>query len=265
MILDCHTHISQIYPEASVQDLLKSMDSSEIDQSFVFAGSILNAPNKWILQQIKDYPDRLKAVATVNLTNITAKPGEFGIECGNNTIRDMLDTLNSGAIALKLYTGYEYFSPSSSKVRQVIDMMLLYTNIKTVIFHCGDCCNNVNFAKLKYAHPLDVDDIAVDYPQVNFVIAHLSYPWITDTAEVCYKNPNVYTDISGFVYGDFSPQDTSQFDLQINNFIKIAPPAKLLFGTDFPISNQKSYIKQFKHSFLDPSILSINTIKCFNL
>jgi hypothetical protein len=48
-----------------------------------------------------------------------------------------------------------------------------------------------------------VDDVAVDYPDVKFVICHLGNPWFQDTAEVLYKNDNVYADISGLTLGDF--------------------------------------------------------------
>ncbi len=38
-----------------------------------------------------------------------------------------------------------------------------------IIFHTGDTYSRK--AKLKYAHPLGVDEVVVDYPEVNFVLA----------------------------------------------------------------------------------------------
>ena len=42
--------------------------------------------------------------------------------------------------------------------------------------------------------PLLVDDVAVDNPDVKFVMAHFGNPWLIDAAEVIYKNDNVWAD-----------------------------------------------------------------------
>ena len=54
-----------------------------------------------------------------------------------------------------------------------------------VIFHTGD--TESTDSKLKFAHPSGIDEIAVEYPQVNFLIAHLGNPWLMDAAEVDSK------------------------------------------------------------------------------
>ena len=73
--------------------------------------------------------------------------------------------------------------------------------------------------------------------------------------EVCYKNDNVYADISGFVYGDFSLKDSLYFSKMIKEFLEISSSDKLLFGTDWPISNQDAYVDMMHHQF-DESIYS---------
>jgi hypothetical protein len=57
---------------------------------------------------------------------------------------------------------------------------------------------------VKFSHPLTIDEVAVDHPDITFVIAHAGNPWIESAAEVAYKNPNVYLDGSAFVIGDCS-------------------------------------------------------------
>lgn len=132
-----------------------------------------------------------------------------------------------------------------------------------IIFHCGDCLNTVKKAKLKYAHPLGVDDVAVDYPGSNYIIAHMGYPWHRDAAEVCYKNANVYADISGFVYGSFTDEDRTKWQKVIAEFTDIAPKDKLLFGSDWPISNQTSYMRDTYP--IDVQTASDNVKKAFKL
>jgi hypothetical protein len=154
---------------------------------------------------------------------------------------------HEGAVGVKFYTGYDCFNP-----QDVIPQMehLAELNIP-MIFHMGDTLRSVKSARLRYAQPLIIDDIASDYPEITFVIAHMGYPWHKDTAAaVYYKNDNVYTDISGFVYGEFT-SFTGSHD-------------KLLFGTDFPISDQSSYISSI-NEIVDARVLTNNVKKVFKL
>ncbi|MEZ5287875.1 MAG: amidohydrolase family protein [Vicinamibacterales bacterium] len=88
-----------------------------------------------------------------------------------------------------------------------------------------------------------MDEVAVDFPKVKFVICHLGNPWFRDCMEVVYKNDNVYADISGLVLGDFSGSlrgahaPPAPGDAALGH-----EPRKVLFGTDWPISSMESYL-----------------------
>lgn len=267
MIIDCHAHIGRNeHIKATAEELIKSMDNAGIDKALVFAGHINDCANKWMLEQIKPFKDRLYGVASVNLAGIMSQYGTTGLSYNDMSINDMLDALNQGAVALKLYTGYEHYNPNSERVRHVLEIVNGYN--KPVIFHTGDCLASITHAKLKHAQPIDIDDVAVDYPKINFIIAHMGFPWHREAAEVCYKNANVYSDISGFVYGDFKGGEKLKFNKVLNEFMDIAGHDKLLFGTDYPISNQSSYINFFKSQYsesLTPEELSLTTSKVFNI
>ncbi len=61
------------------------------------------------------------------------------------------------------------------------------------------------------------------------------------------KNKNVYADTSGFVYGRFKSKDFNNFIKAVEEFINFSGGTdKLIFGTDWPISDQKSYIEVMK-------------------
>jgi uncharacterized protein len=114
------------------------------------------------------------------------------------------ETLKRGTVvALKAYLGYLHHGPDSPGY---VPYYLLAAKYKVpVIFHTGDTFSHL--AKLKYAHPLLVDEVVVDHPDVNFVLAHFGNPWLTDAAAVLYKNnkkgvkENVWADLSGIVVG----------------------------------------------------------------
>jgi len=264
MIIDCHTHLGRNdHIRARVAELLKSMDLAGIDKSFVFAGSLNGYDNGVMLEEIKPHRDRLYAVAAWDFDymtkHLTALPFEQG--------RKLAQLYQAGEIvSVKFYTGYYHHMPGGPEIREALEILAKVGC--PVIFHCGDCLNSVKCAKLKYAHPLNIDDVAVDYPNMNFIIAHMGYPWHRDAAEVCYKNDNVYSDISGFVYGKFNSDERRKFKKVLDEFTDIASTEKLLFGTDWPISNQMSYrntLDCYEDESLTPEALTQNIQKAFKL
>jgi predicted TIM-barrel fold metal-dependent hydrolase len=102
----------------------------------------------------------------------------------------------------------------------------------------------------EYAQPLLVDEVAVDHPNVNFVLAHFGNPWLTDAAEVLYKNDkkgfreNVWADLSGIVVGsagDFDRYRRRGVLTALANQVRWAftyaeRPDRFLFGTDWPLA-----------------------------
>lgn len=261
MIIDCHTHIGRNdHINATPAQLLKSMDVAGIDKALVFASKLADCPNEWMLEQVKPHRDRLLPVAAATLpgNNMSDIQQEAGKLSGLYRAGDI--------VAVKFYTGYDHYYPSD---RLIEDYLMSLEDVGCpAIFHSGDCLNSVKSAKLKYAHPLHIDEVAVDYPGMNFIIAHMGFPWIKDAAEVCHKNDNVYADISGFVYGEFKFLEEVAFERAINEFLSIAPSNKLLFGTDYPISNQKSYTTTLDKWFgetLTAQRLTENVQKAFKL
>ncbi len=101
-------------------------------------------------------------------------------------------------VAFKAYLGYLNFGPEAPGYAPYYKLAAKYN--LPVIFHTGDVWSLK--AKVKYAHPLLVDEVAVDHPSVNFVLAHFGNPWFSDAAEVVWKNDNVWVDLSGLYMGD---------------------------------------------------------------
>lgn len=279
MIIDCHTHLGRNeHIKSDVNELLASMDAAKIDKALVFAGELNNITTPEMLAEIKPHRDRLYGVASWNFGYTQLLSGDYGTwALGSHQATIMRKLYDAKHIsALKFYTGYDHYMPDSPQIRYALSELSKANDACPVIFHCGDCLNTVCRAKLKYAHPLNIDEVAVDYPNINFIIAHIGYPWIRDTAEVCYKNKNVYTDISGFVYKNFETEDKVKFKKVLDEFLDIAGSDKLLFGTDSPISNQSSYIealdwiatnttnKKVSERFT-PQYMTLNTQRAFKL
>jgi predicted TIM-barrel fold metal-dependent hydrolase len=81
--------------------------------------------------------------------------------------------------------------------------------------------------RLKYANPMFLDDVAVDFPGMPIVLAHPSFPWQEEALSVALHKPQVYIDLSGW-----SPKYFPPLLVQYTNTLL---KDKMLFGTDFPV------------------------------
>lgn len=238
MIIDIHTHINNYHEdrvislEGCLDGLVESMKKNNVDYSLVLTSYKVNQhrpSTKQVVEAIKGY-DNLGVVAGISYLNYNHRD--------LNEISNYLDQkLIKG---LKLYPGYEPFYPNDSRLKVVYDMAIEYD--VPVMFHSGDTYSPTG--KIKYSHPIHIDDLAVDYPDLKIVICHVGNPWIRDCMEVVYKNKNVHADISGLVLGNFSEKFERFMKTEIEQMITYAgDPNYLLYGTDWPISNMDSYLK----------------------
>lgn len=150
---------------------------------------------------------------------------------------------------VKIYLGYVPRYATDSAYEPVYALAAEYD--VPVVFHTGDTYSSR--AKLKYAHPLAIDEVAVDHPAVDFVIAHAGYPWIETAAEIAYKNPNVFIEASAFMVGDAS----TEADRWLKQFVVepiawifgyIEDPTKLMFGSDWPLVDMASYVEVYRRA-----------------
>ncbi|MBM3981075.1 MAG: amidohydrolase [Planctomycetes bacterium] len=154
--------------------------------------------------------------------------------------------LASGVVvALKGYLGYLHYEPAHPNYRRYYELAAKYK--VPVMFHTGDTYSPQ--AKLKYAHPLGVDEVAVDHPDCKFVMCHLGNPWMTDAAEVIYKNVNVWADLSGLMVGDdgaFATDEARESMAELGHAVARAMryserPNRFLYGTDWPLAPMTAY------------------------
>ncbi len=236
MIIDCHTHINNYHDESS-DSLRSGLDSLQLEMRRNRMDVAL------ILTSYKVKPGRPSTRAVIEATrgrrHLRVVAGIPFATLSAAVLEELEGYLREDAVrGLKLYPGYEPFFPSDPALEPVYGLAGKYH--VPVMIHSGD--TYTPGGKLKYAHPLNVDEAAVDHPGVDFIICHLGNPWIRDCMEVVYKNKNVYTDISGLVLGDFSDRFERFMRKQLQEMLEYGvEPDKVLFGTDWPLASMESY------------------------
>ena len=61
-----------------------------------------------------------------------------------------------------------------------------------ILFHQGT--SPVRPAPIRYAHPLLTDEVAIRYPSLKIIMAHLGHPWTVDSAVVL---PDEHNELAG--------------------------------------------------------------------
>jgi len=81
-----------------------------------------------------------------------------------------------------------------------------------------------------------MDEIAIRYPDLKIIMAHMGHPWQAETCVVIRKHPHVYADLSGNFYRPFS------FWEQLVKAGEWNVLHKILLGSDFPITTVEETI-----------------------
>jgi len=241
MIIDCHVHLNN-YDEDRVSTLDRCVEKLEltmrrnrVDQALILTSYTVTPGRPSTHSVVEAVRDRksLSVIAGLDYTTFTP-----------DHLVELADYVQAGMVrGLKLYPGYQPFYPNDPKWTPAYEFAAEHRI--PVMIHTGDTYSSKG--KLKYAHPLHVDEIAVDFPEVRFVICHLGNPWIRDCMEVVYKNANVYTDISGLTLGVFEDRFENFMRKQVQEMLVYGvEPDAVLFGTDWPISSMESYLDFMK-------------------
>jgi predicted TIM-barrel fold metal-dependent hydrolase len=115
--------------------------------------------------------------------------------------------------------------------------------------------------RLKYSNPMCLDDVAADFPDLQVVLAHPSFPWQDEAISVCLHKDNVWIDLSGWSPKYFAPQLVQYANTQLRT--------KVLFGSDFPLITPDRWLADFEQApFKDevrPLVLKENAARLLGL
>jgi uncharacterized protein len=239
-VTDCHVHINPLWemrPDARA--LVGSIDPETarlveeprrfldyLDRSGVERAVLVNyvapevigyteAANSFVSDYVKENPDRLIAAGGIRPDH--ADPA--------TEIHHLVHDL--GLRALKLHPAHQLFSPNDYGEGRRSGLRAIYGACETeripIIFHTGTSI--FPRAKNRYADPLLVEDVAVDFPGLTIVLAHGGRPiWNSTAVFLARRFPNVWLEVSGI-----PPSRLLEY---FPDLARLA--GKTLFGTDWP-------------------------------
>lgn len=244
MIIDVHSH-AWTYPDHFTdlfrEQARRAKAGAEMDLTVRYEDYRAGAPDDTITivfggkarlsglwvddQYVADYaaqdPDRLIPYLSLDPT----QPGwQDEMKAGH---------LDLGMRGVKMMPMYAGFRPDDASV----DPLWEYATEHglPVLLHTGTTF--VSQAPLDCTHPELLDRVAMRYPDVKIILAHLGHPFENECVVVIRKHPNVYADISAIHYRPW----------QLYNSLMLVQEYgvwdKLLFGTDYPFTDINATIE----------------------
>ena len=228
--------------------LIQEMDEAGIDKTvilgldyeFLFKGKVsYKYYNDYVANIVEEYPDRF-----IGLAGIDPRRGKEAIQ----ELERCVEELGLKGVKLWPLTGFypddQNFYPFYERVEELNAVILCHTG------------GGPPGTYLKYCNPIYVDKVAVDFPNIKIIMAHIGKPWTNEAIEVATKNSNVYVDISAWepVF-KFVPVAFFQTLAQAKLSCGID---KILFGTDWPLFTPlvslKEWVEGIKKMKLPPPL-----------
>ena len=242
-IIDAHLHFipglrhfSRLASRAGYENTAESLKAA-FDAQGIIGGLVMG--NNGCAPENYHYPDFLLYLVGVTAENLLGDPA---------AVRRNLDGIEANlrredCRGIKLYPGYSYHYIYEPIYGPVYELAKAYK--KPVAVHTGQTARPD--ALLKYSHPLTLDDAAVLYPDVQFIMCHMGNPFLAEAAAVLEKNRNVAADLSGLLDGRISVPEylsrMSGYVEMLRSWIAyVEDYSRFLFGTDWPLANYGEYV-----------------------
>jgi uncharacterized protein len=236
MLIDVHSHFFK-YPDHFSEDFRRQArrartnevdltvrwdeyhaTASQCDRSVVFGGkarlSGLWVPDDEVAAYAGQHPDKLIPFLSVD-------PTQSGWQ--EELIRGHQDLKMKGIKLMPMYAGIK---PNEPELNHLWEYATRH-NLPLVV-HTGTTF--IDKAPLECTLPRLIDDVAIRYPDVKIIMAHLGHPYEGECVATIRKHPKVYADTSALHYRPFQLYNSLMLVQEYGVWDKV------LFGSDYPFT-----------------------------
>ena len=141
--------------------------------------------NDEVFRAARENPDVLIPFASVD-----PHKGKLGV-------REARELIDAGARGFKFHPNTQAFCPNDRTFYPLYEVIAEAGLV--ALFHSGTTGIGAGMPggggiRLKYSQPMLVDDVAADFPELNIILAHPSFPWQEEALAIAVHKPNVYID-----------------------------------------------------------------------
>ena len=195
-------------------------------------------PNEEVADAARQNSDMMIAFASVD-----PHKGKMGAREARRLISE------EGVKGFKFHPTVQGFHPYDRMAWPIYEVIAEHA--LPVIFHSGHSgigsgMRGGGGLRLEYSNPMHLDDVAIDFPDMQIVIAHPSWPWQDEALSVCLHKPNVWIDLSGWSPKYFPPQLVQYANTLLKD--------RVLFGSDYPLITPDRWMKDFREAGFKPEV-----------
>ncbi|WP_152266806.1 amidohydrolase family protein [Agriterribacter humi] len=184
-----------------------------------------NIPNEMVSSHVLRAPERLLFFASID-------PAQANYMQELEKCHQEL-----GAVGVKLAPLYQDVHPQDPRYYDIYRYCVKHG--LPILFHAGT--SFISGTRLDYSRPVHFDSVAVDFPDLKMVLAHLGHPWEGETIAVIRRHANVYADISALYYRPW------QFYNSMRLLVEYGAQHKVLFGSDFPFTTTGDSLERIRN------------------
>jgi len=262
MVIDSHLHLNKLGSELDFKQALgrlaSTLDKNQVDKAVIIADDIKggNCADTWhALSAIKD-ETRYYIIGSPNIQNMDEGDWDFFEE----------NLADKKLIGLKLFPGHESYYPTDPMCTKVYELAAEYD--VPVVFHTGVNSGDMDCAK--YNDPKYIVDVANQYPNVRFIIAHYFWPKLEYCYDLTHKSPNIYYDTSAMADPEVVEM-CGGIDI-IKSILERTicdKPYSVMFGSDHDMCPQDEHINLVRRLNISDDakddVFCNNFLECFGL
>jgi predicted TIM-barrel fold metal-dependent hydrolase len=244
MIIDFHAHpefktLTELY---SPEEFVAGMDQGGIDMTCLFGNDqadpgscppwrderfmavATNFSDEELASFCGHYPERLIGFTSIH-------PDRYQPE---RKVERAIKEFGMKAVKLYPHSGFYPNDPRLTRTYELCSRMGV-----PVVIHTG--IKAVRWQWMKFNQPINVDEVATNFPDLKIVMCHGGYPWTEEFMAVVYSNPNIWVDLT------FLEKIEETFILQglaentISRVVKLIGAKRLLWGSEGPYMNLPFY------------------------
>ena len=224
--------------------LIAEMDEAGVDFALLSGGPAVPMPA--VLELLDKYPERFAGVAWTDPTQ--------GIVAAQRELEHLARNYNIVGYKLEPFLLWKdpvdrVFYPMYAKCAE------LDITLQTQV---GGC---MPLYPSRTGHPMFIDEIALDFPELRIVCGHVGGPWVDEMIHVAWKHENVWIDTSARLPRLFEPE--------FLKFLRSYGSDTCIFASDWPILDFRRPVSQLDALELSPEVrdkfCSANAAKAFKL
>jgi len=237
--------------DVPIEATVAAMDAADVGFGLLSAWRGPNGldlvSNDEVAAWVAKYPNRFAGLAAVDLDTPMAAVREL-----RRRVRD------DGFVGLRVVPWLWGLPPTDRRYYPLFaECVELGVPFCTQVGHTGPMRRSETGRPIPY-----IDEVALDFPELQIVCGHVGYPWTEEMVAVARKHTNVFIDTSAYT--------TKRLPEELIRFMRTGTGSrKVLFGTNYPmIGHQHALVGLDELGLSDETVhdyLHGNAVRVFKL